>query len=46
MSEILGLIILASFVLCLIKGEFGFVLISAILIIGFDCIERVLKDKK
>ncbi|KKN40728.1 hypothetical protein LCGC14_0730360 [marine sediment metagenome] len=39
-------VMMIAFVLCLATGDYGSILIAVVLLAGFECIEKVLKDKQ
>lgn len=46
MMAIVALVMIGAFVLCLVTGDYGSILIAAVLALGFECIEQAIKDKE
>lgn len=44
MMAVVTLAGMIAFVLCLATGDYGSILIAAVLFAGFECIEQALKD--
>lgn len=46
MEEIIICVFLIAFLVCLIKGEFGYILIAAVILLCASAIQETMKTKK